>query len=59
MPKAVEKSREEMIDFICEDMEAWMKRDSSGFWSHVQELERDYLKEKDDAELKNIYEESI
>lgn len=59
MPKAVEKSRDEMIDFICEDMEAWAKRDSSSFWDHVKELERAYLKEKDDEELKQIYEETI
>ncbi len=62
MPKKVipaSPSREQMVDFIVEDMRDWEKRDSSSFWEHVEELERAYLKNKPDKELKEIYEESI
>ena len=52
-------SREEMIDFVCEDLRDWEKRDSASFWEHVEELERRYLRKKDDTELKQIYNESI
>jgi hypothetical protein len=61
MPKkpAASPTRSEMVEFIVEDMRDWEKRDSVSFWDHVQDLERAYLKEKDDEELKQIYEESI
>lgn len=61
MPKKVlaRPSRGEMVEFIVEDMRDWMKRDESSFWEHVQDLERAYLREKDDEEVKQIYNETI
>lgn len=61
MPKKAPESptRSQMVEFIAEDMRDWLRRDESGFWEHVQDLERAYLREKDDKELKQIYEETI
>jgi hypothetical protein len=62
MPKKVipaNPTRSEMVDFICEDLRDWEKRDSTGFWEHVDELERAYLRNKPDKEVKEIYNESI
>jgi len=51
--------REKMIDTIVEDMEDWLERDAYSFWDHIRDLERDYLKAKDDKELAEIHEESV
>lgn len=50
--------REVMIEAIVNDLQDWCKRDRQSFWSHVEEMERDYLKDKSDKELKEIFEES-
>lgn len=51
--------REKMIDDVCNDLQAWLKRDPQSFWDHVEELERAYLKEKPDKELADIHEASV
>ncbi len=55
-----EKSeRNQMIDSITNDLKSWMERDTYDFWVHVEELERNYLKEVDDKNLLDIYENTI
>ena len=55
-----EKSeRNQMIDSITNDLKSWMERDPYDFWVHVEELERNYLKEVDDKNLLDIYENTI
>ena len=50
--------REQMIEVIVDDMEAWEKRDKQGFWEHIRDLERRYLRTMTDRELSETYEES-
>jgi uncharacterized protein YktA (UPF0223 family) len=51
--------REKMIDTICDDIGDWLKRDRQECINHFEELERAYLKGKDDKELQDIYEASV
>lgn len=51
--------RNEMIDTIANDLEAWLKCDSYSFWDHIRDLEQQYLSKKSDSELMSIYSESI
>jgi hypothetical protein len=51
--------REQMIETIINDMEDWAKRDKQGFWDHIRDLERDYLKTMGDEELASVHENSI
>ena len=51
--------REEKIEVIVNDLEDWLARDEYSFWEHVRELERNYLRSKDDKELEGIYENSV
>jgi hypothetical protein len=50
--------REKVIDKIVDDLPKWLKRDSSGFWDHVSQLERDYLKGLSDKDLEELEIES-
>lgn len=51
--------REQMIEAVVDDLEAWRERDSQSFWDHVRDMERTYLEGKEDEELTGIYNESI
>lgn len=51
--------REEMVEVIVNDLEAWLKRDEQSFWDHVRDIERFYLKHQSDVDLKDIYEGSV
>jgi hypothetical protein len=52
-------SRDEMIEAIVDNLEAWQKSDDSSFWGHIRNLERQYLRLRDDKEIKDIYEGSV
>lgn len=47
-------TREEMIDYICNDLESWLKRDRQDCLNHFRELEREYLSKKTDEEIKEL-----
>lgn len=52
-------SRDVIIEAILDDMPAWLKRDASGFWEHVQDLERQFLEAQTDGELLELYQNSV
>lgn len=39
---------------IVADLREFKKRDESGFWSHVEDLERAYLDRMDDREIEEL-----
>lgn len=49
------KTRDEKIEAIVSDLRAFMERDVDGFWDHVEDLEREYLKSRNDADLDEIF----
>lgn len=51
-------NREKMIQDVLDDMRDWLKRDSSGFWDHVYDLERAHLRKLSDKELAEVHEAS-
>jgi hypothetical protein len=51
--------RDTMIEGIVADLRDWLKRDPGSFWDHVTDLEYNYLKDKSDGELLEIYQESV
>lgn len=55
----VQMDREQMIEAVVDNLEAWRERDASGFWDHVCDLERAYLEKMEDKELEGVYQESI
>ena len=50
--------RDKMIDTIVDDLPKWLKRDAGGFWEHVSQLERDYLRSLTDKDLQELEIES-
>ncbi len=50
-------SREEMIRQILDEMPSWLDSDSEGFWSHIYQLEEDYLKSLSNKDLKDLVEQ--
>jgi len=51
--------REKMIDVLVEDLPDFLKRDAGGFWDHVSDMERIYLRAHSDKEIKEMYEDVI
>ena len=51
--------RERMIDTIIDDLEGWLERDAYGFWDHIRDVEREYLKKKGDEELDELVAQSV
>lgn len=47
-------TKDELITIIANDLPSWLKDDPDGFWVHIKEMEKVYLKRKTLNELKDM-----